>query len=271
MPELPEVETTGLGIEPHVTNQVIQSVTTRTKKLRWPIPTNLSKLLSGEKIQSVARRGKYLLFKTRKGTLIIHLGMSGSLRILDASTKAQKHDHFDLVFGSAILRLHDPRKFGAVLWTTKDPSTHSLLASLGPEPFNEKEFTPEYLYAAARGRKITVKEFIMNAKIVVGIGNIYATEALFLSGIMPTRAAGRISIQRYDKLITVIRTVLGEALAHGGTTLRDFSREDGRPGYFSQELKIYGRTNLPCVQCKNTLRSRKIGQRTSTYCPHCQR
>lgn len=270
MPELPEVEITRRGIEPHITNQIISSVVTRTPKLRWPIPKKLSQRLCGQKIRGVTRRAKYLLLTTDHGTLIIHLGMSGSLRMLKASEPAQKHDHFDLVFKNKLLRLHDPRRFGAVLWTEDDPNNHTLLATLGPEPLDEYLFTADYLYTAARHRRISVKEFIMNAKVVVGIGNIYATEALFISGIHPTRSAGRISMQRYTILVTAIRNVLTDALAQGGTTLRDFTREDGRPGYFSLELQAYGRANMPCIRCKHPLHSLKIGQRTSTFCPQCQ-
>ena len=271
MPELPEVEITRRGIEPHIVNKKISSAVTRTSKLRWPFPPALSTKLSGNKILSVTRRAKYLLVTTDNGTLIIHLGMSGSLRIVNVSTLAQDHDHFDLILGKKLLRLHDPRKFGAVLWVKGDPNKHSLLASLGPEPLSDPQFNAHYLYTAARNRRISVKEFIMNAKVVVGIGNIYATEALFAAGIHPTRAAGRISLQRYEILVTEIQSVLSNALRLGGTTLRDFTREDGRPGYFRHELKVYGRTNQPCVHCRHPLRALKIGQRTSTYCSHCQR
>lgn len=271
MPELPEVEITRRGIEPHIVDKTVSAVVTRVSKLRWPFPSRLAAKLCGHKIHSVTRRGKYLLLTSKNGTLIIHLGMSGSLRVLDISVPAQKHDHFDLVFTDKLLRLHDPRKFGAVLWVKGDPYRHSLLATLGPEPLNDKQLTPEYLYTMACNRRVSVKEFIMNTKIVVGVGNIYASEALFISGIHPRRAAGNISLQRYELLVAAIRSVLTDALARGGTTLRDFTREDGRPGYFRQQLKVYGRTNKPCVKCKQTLRSIKIGQRTSTYCPRCQR
>ena len=192
MPELPEVEITRRGIEPHVINQTISAVITRTDKLRWPIPNNLSQLLCKHKFNGVTRRAKYLLLNTTLGTVIIHLGMSGSLRILDISQPAQKHDHVDFVFSKKLLRLHDPRRFGAVLWTDQDPHTHKLLANLGPEPL-EQSFNAEYLYTLSRTRRICVKEFIMNSHIVVGVGNIYATEALFASGIHPTRSAGNIS------------------------------------------------------------------------------
>ena len=270
MPELPEVETTRRGIEPHVNGQKVLSVVTRAKKLRWPIPSQLNKKLSQQVISSVNRRGKYLLLTTDPGTLIIHLGMSGSLRITDANAAAQKHDHVDVVFKKNILRLRDPRRFGAVLWTTKDPLSHKLLVSLGPEPL-EEEFTAYHLYHASRNRRISVKEFIMNSHVVVGVGNIYATEALFTSKIHPLRAAGKISLPRYELLVIAIKEILADAIQRGGTTLRDFMREDGKPGYFQQELQAYGRNKQPCVVCSHPLRSTKQGQRTTTYCTRCQR
>ncbi|MCL4158679.1 UNVERIFIED_CONTAM: hypothetical protein GTU68_067325, partial [Idotea baltica] len=240
MPELPEVETTRRGIEPHINGQTILSVVTRTKKLRWPIPGQLNKKLSNQVITSVNRRGKYLLLNCEPGTLIIHLGMSGSIRITEITAAAQKHDHVDIVFKKNILRLRDPRRFGAVLWTSKDPLSHKLLASLGPEPL-QKEFTAQHLYQASRNRRISVKEFIMNSHIVVGVGNIYATESLFTSKIHPLRAAGKISLPRYELLVNAIKGILADAIQRGGTTLRDFTREDGKPGYFQQELQVYGR------------------------------
>lgn len=269
MPELPEVEITRRGIEPHVIKQQVIAVVTRTKKLRWPIPTQLNKYLSAQIFSSVNRRGKYLLLNTEPGTLIIHLGMSGSLRITDQTVTAQKHDHVDIIFKKHILRFRDPRRFGAILWTKKDPESHKLLATLGPEPL-DMGFTAEYLYQVSRDRRVSVKEFIMNSKIVVGIGNIYATEALFISKIHPLRAAGKISLDRYKLLVTSIKNVLTEALKRGGTTLKDFSREDGQPGYFQQQLQVYGRAKLPCLECSHPLRAIKIGQRTTTYCAHCQ-
>ena len=271
MPELPEVEITRRGIEPHIVNQPISAVTTRTDKLRWPIPPNLSQLLCKQNFNAVTRRAKYLLLSTNSGTVIIHLGMSGSLRVLDISQPAQKHDHIDFVFKKKLLRLHDPRRFGAILWTEQDPYTHKLLVDLGPEPLDDQSFTADLLYALSRNRRIAVKEFIMNAKVVVGIGNIYATEALFNSGIHPARSAGNISLQRYKRLVMAIKDVLTNALAQGGTTLRDFTREDGKPGYFRQKLLAYGRTSQPCINCGRQLRAIKIGQRTSTYCVSCQR
>jgi formamidopyrimidine-DNA glycosylase len=270
MPELPEVETTRRGIEPHISGHRVLSVVSRTKKLRWPIPNQLNKKLSNQIFTSVSRRAKYLLLHCQSGTLIIHLGMSGSLRITNAKVTAQKHDHLDIVFSKHILRLRDPRRFGAVLWTSKDPLAHKLLASLGPEPLHE-EFTAQHLYQASRQRRISVKEFIMNSHVVVGVGNIYATEALFTSKIHPLRAAGKISLARYELLVTSIKVILAEAIQRGGTTLRDFTREDGKPGYFQQELQVYGRAKQPCVVCSHPLHSTKQGQRTTTYCTQCQR
>jgi formamidopyrimidine-DNA glycosylase len=270
MPELPEVEITKRGIEPHTLGHKVLSVVTRAKKLRWPIPTQLNKKLTNQVFTSVSRRAKYLLLHTEPGTLIIHLGMSGSLRITTPEVPAQKHDHVDIVFSKHILRLRDPRRFGAVLWTSKDPLTHKLLASLGLEPLHD-EFTAEHLYQVSRNRRISVKEFIMNSHVVVGVGNIYATEALFASKIHPLRAAGKISLPRYKLLVAAIKDILAQAIQRGGTTLRDFTREDGKPGYFQQELRVYGRAKQPCVVCSHSLLSTKQGQRTTTYCTQCQR
>jgi len=269
MPELPEVETTRCGIEPYVTGHKVVSVITRTRKLRWPIPANIKQQLTQHTFVSTSRRAKYLLLKNDIGHLIIHLGMSGSLRILDPSTPAQKHDHVDIVFNNHLLRFRDPRRFGAMLWTKRDPQQHKLLKSLGPEPLSQ-EFTAEYLFQCSRERKISVKEFIMNSHIVVGVGNIYATEALFTSKIHPTRAAGNISLARYHVLVDAIKQILTKAIKSGGTTLRDFTHENGKPGYFKQELHVYGRANLPCVVCAHPLRAIKQGQRTTTYCTQCQ-
>ena len=270
MPELPEVETTRRGIQPHILQHQISGVISRTSKLRWPISKKLNADLAGHKIISVERRAKYLLLGTQVGHLIIHLGMSGSLRIVANTSPAQKHDHFDLVFSNTSLRLRDPRRFGAVLWTRKNPLEHKLLAHLGPEPLGA-EFDAAYLYQQARGRRIAVKEFIMNSQVVVGVGNIYATEALFMARINPLRAAGNISLQRYQVLCEAIKTVLAKAIECGGTTLRDFSNEAGNPGYFSIELQAYGRAGLPCLTCGRALSAIKLGQRTTTYCKYCQR
>lgn len=270
MPELPEVEITRRGIEPHILNQTITQVIIRQAQLRWPIPKNIKTDCRQQVIQTVARRGKYLLLKTERGHLIMHLGMSGSLRIADNESTIRKHDHFDLVFKDFSLRLHDPRRFGSVLWAKHDPLQHKLLAKLGPEPLSS-EFTAEHLYYTSRTRRVAVKEFIMNSHVVVGVGNIYATEALFMAGINPKRAAGSISLQRYVRLTLAIKTVLARALECGGTTLRDFSNERGQPGYFSIELQTYGRAQQPCVVCQKPLTAIKQGQRTTTYCTHCQK
>ncbi len=271
MPELPEVETTRRGIEPHLLGYSIRKVIVRNRKLRWPVPANLSGELQQQIVASVKRRGKYLLLGFDKGTLIIHLGMSGSLRILPSTCAAEKHDHVELQLSSGqCLRLRDPRRFGCVLWTRRDPLKHKLLVSLGPEPLLEN-FDGDYLYARSRTRKQAIKSFIMDSKVVVGVGNIYASEALFLAGIHPLRAAGRISAQRYQQLALVIKTVLAAAIKQGGTTLRDFTASDGSPGYFQQQLNVYGRAGEACTKCKQAIRQQTIAQRASYYCPHCQR
>lgn len=270
MPELPEVETSRRGIEPHILGQKIKQVVIRQKQLRWPIPSAITRQLVSQTIDEVDRRGKYLLLKTEAGTLIIHLGMSGSLRILPAATPAEKHDHFDLVFENGILlRLRDPRRFGAVLWTRKDPLKHKLISSLGPEPL-ESEFNADYLHQQGRHRKTAIKNLIMNSQVVVGVGNIYANESLFLAGINPKRPANRISHQRYQQLVEAIKQVLQLAIKQGGTSLRDFTREDGNPGYFQQTLSVYGREGLPCPNCGHPIKQFTQGQRSTYYCPHCQ-
>ncbi|MCU7915450.1 MAG: bifunctional DNA-formamidopyrimidine glycosylase/DNA-(apurinic or apyrimidinic site) lyase [Candidatus Thiodiazotropha sp. (ex Gloverina cf. vestifex)] len=271
MPELPEVETTRRGIAPHLTGARINGVIIREPRLRWPIPDELPKLLKGRKILSVSRRGKYLLIGFHHGTLLIHLGMSGSLRILNADTSPQKHDHFDLrLSGDQCLRLRDPRRFGAVVWTGEKPEQHPLLASLGPEPLSES-FSGAYLHGLGKSRRTAIKSLIMDSRVVVGVGNIYASEALFRAGIHPMRASYRISATRYEMLASAIQSVLSAAIEQGGTTLRDFQREDGNPGYFAQSLRVYGRSGEHCPQCGDTIRSKVIGQRSSFYCPQCQR
>ncbi|MET0104227.1 MAG: bifunctional DNA-formamidopyrimidine glycosylase/DNA-(apurinic or apyrimidinic site) lyase [Sedimenticola sp.] len=270
MPELPEVETTRRGIEPHILGKRITGVIIRQPRLRWPIPRTLQRTLKGETITRVERRAKYLLLVTAKGHLIMHLGMSGSLRVLPPDTPPGPHDHFDLVFEDCCLRLRDPRRFGAVLWTREDPMAHELIAHLGPEPLSD-DFNGDYLHALATRRKVAVKNFIMDGKVVVGVGNIYASESLFMSGIHPQRAANRISRARYETLAKNIKAVLSAAIAQGGTTLRDFQREDGKPGYFSQELRVYGRNGEPCPNCGKPVSQRTIGQRSSYFCNHCQR
>ncbi len=271
MPELPEVETTRRGIAPRLLGHTIAEVVIRESRLRWPIPPELPRELPGQTVQAVRRRGKYLLVETGRGTLILHLGMSGSLRILPAATPPQKHDHVDLILtNQTCLRLRDPRRFGALLWTEEPPSEHPLLATLGPEPW-DPDFNGAYLHRRAQGRVQAVKSFIMDSRTVVGVGNIYANEALFVSGVHPVREAGRISLERYERLTQAIREVLGEAIRQGGTTLRDFVDSHGRPGYFAQELKVYNRPCAPCIRCGTLLKHRQLGSRATYYCPRCQR
>lgn len=271
MPELPEVETTRRGIEPHLLGQRITGVVVRNRQLRWPVPAGLQKTVAGQQVHAVERRAKYLLLKMDRGTLILHLGMSGSLRLLPIGTAAEKHDHVDIVFSNGqLLRLRDPRRFGALLWTSGDPAQHRLLQHLGPEPLGAS-FDDDYLYHRSRKRKQAIKSFVMDSRIVVGVGNIYASEALFLAGIHPTTAAGRISKPRYVRLTQQIRAVLQAAITQGGTTLRDFTSIDGKPGYFAQSLHVYGREGEPCTQCGNSIRQIQQGQRSTWYCPRCQR
>lgn len=269
MPELPEVETTCRGIAPHVKKQQVNNVIIRQSSLRWPVPRNLKQKLKDQTISDIQRRAKYLLFKTQTGHLIIHLGMSGSLRMVNHQAEPNKHDHVDIIFNKKTLRFHDPRRFGAVLWTSKEPLKHKLLKNLGPEPLLD-EFSGKHLYQLAQGKKVNVKTFIMNAHIVVGVGNIYASESLFLSGIHPQRAAGRISLKRYEILAENIKNVLSHAIELGGTTLRDFVREDGKPGYFANELNVYNQTGKPCPVCKSPIKVRTISQRSSFFCVQCQ-
>ena len=270
MPELPEVETTRRGIEAHILGNTISRVVVRNASLRWPVPRNLSKVLAGMKVESLARRGKYLLLGFSSGSVIIHLGMSGSLRIVDCDTARHKHDHVEFVFqNNKCLRLRDPRRFGAVLYTSKDPLQHKLLAKLGPEPL-QRDFSGQHLYNRSRGRKVAVKLFIMNSRVVVGVGNIYANEALYLAGIHPKRIAGRLSAERFDRLCQAIKNVLRAAIKSGGTTLRDFTAEDGRPGYFQQKLNVYGKAGEPCPGCGTPIKHITLGQRATYFCPHCQ-
>ncbi len=271
MPELPEVETTCNGIAKHLVNKTIAKVIIRQAKLRWPIPLRLKKELPQNKIISVQRRAKYILIATSTGTLIIHLGMSGSLCIVKASTPFDKHDHFDLILKNGqCLRLHDPRRFGAVLWTRKPVLEHKLLCQLGPEPLSTA-FTADSLYQQSRKRKVSIKQFIMNGHIVVGVGNIYASEALFFAGIHPRKAAGNISLPCYQKLVEAIQQVLTAAIKQGGTTLKDFTQSDGKPGYFQQQLNVYGRKNKPCLICTKPINHCILGQRATYYCTQCQK
>lgn len=271
MPELPEVETTRRGIEPHVIGQRVTQVVVRDTRLRWSVQPNLRQELLGQTIRAVERRAKYLLLRTEAGTAILHLGMSGSLRVLPCATPPKKHDHVDVVLANdKCLRLHDPRRFGAVLWTRNDPLQHPLLANLGPEPL-EDDFDGDYLFKRSRGRTAPVKQFLMDSRIVVGVGNIYASEALFLAGIRPTRAVGKISHERYEKLAQAIKQVLRESIAQGGTTLRDFLTSDGQPGYFGLHLRVYGRGGEPCPICGKPILQIRQGQRSTYYCGNCQR
>lgn len=270
MPELPEVETTRAGLSPHLAGRRIVAATLRRADLRWPIAREFVDVLPGERITGVRRRAKYLLLDTDAGSALLHLGMSGALRVLPGDTPAQAHDHWDLVLDDGrVLRFTDPRRFGCALWQAPG-TTHPLLAGLGPEPLSEA-FDGDVLYAASRGRRAPVKTLLMDQRIVVGVGNIYAAEALFAAGIHPLRAAGRVSRARYGELADAVKTILAYAIARGGTTLRDFISPDGLPGYFEQELAVYGRGGAPCRACGTTLREQAIGQRASVWCPRCQR
>ena len=270
MPELPEVETSRRGIEPFLVGERIDTVTIREKRLRWPVSADVARQLTGQTVDSVTRRAKYLLINTGNGSAMIHLGMSGSVYIVDHGTPATVHEHFDIELGTGKpLRYRDPRRFGSLHWA-RNPQQHKLIRSLGPEPLGN-DFSGRYLSERAQGRSVAVKQFIMNANIVVGVGNIYASEALFLAGISPLRAAGRIARHRYDKLATTIQQVLEKAIEAGGTTLRDFYGGDGEACYFEQELTVYGREGEPCVSCKHPLTAVVLGQRSTYYCKRCQR
>ena len=274
MPELPEVETTRRGLAPHVEGRRVGGVVLRRPDLRWPIPAEVAELLPGQRIDAVRRRAKYLLLDTAAGSALLHLGMSGSLRVLAPDTPVRAHDHVDLLLegprgDGRVLRFNDPRRFGCLLW--QPPGTvHPLLQALGPEPLSDA-FDGDYLFARSRGRRAPVKAFLMDQRIVVGVGNIYAAEALFAAGISPLRAAGRVSRERYALLADAVKAVLANAISRGGTTLRDFIAPDGAPGYFEQELAAYGRGGEPCPRCGRPLREGLVGQRTTAWCGHCQR
>lgn len=272
MPELPEVETVRRGIAPLVTARRITAVRIREPRLRWPVPRRITSAMTGQVIREVGRRAKYLLLAVGDGHLIIHLGMSGSLRVLSPPPEAlRKHDHLEIELDNgACLRFHDPRRFGSVLYTTRPPDQHRLLRALGPEPLSDA-FDGAHLYHAARGRRLASKSFIMDGRVVVGVGNIYASEALHRAGIHPSRPAGRISAARYRQLAQAVRETLTEAIDSGGSTLRDFLNADGVPGYFVPRLQVYARAGLPCQRCGQAIRRRVIGQRASYFCPRCQR
>lgn len=269
MPELPEVETTLRGVAPHVVGRKIMEITVRDKRLRWPVPDAVHDL-TGLKIDAASRRAKYLLFTTSRGTLIMHLGMSGSLRVVDPDNAWRKHDHFAILLGSGKqLRLHDPRRFGCVL-LADEPEKHPLLSELGPEPLGDA-FDAAHLFAESRGKSVAVKNFVMDSKVVVGVGNIYASEALFIAGIKPTRPAQKVTRTEYERLVEAIRQVLSASIEMGGTTLRDFLNEKGEPGYFAQSLRVYDREGQPCLRCGGTIKRIVLGQRSTYYCPKCQR
>lgn len=270
MPELPEVETSRRGIAPYVVGKRIDNVVIRERRLRWPVSNDVDEHLPGQTVRSIERRAKYLLINTTGGTAIIHLGMSGSVSIVEVETPASVHDHFDIALSSGkSLRYRDPRRFGSLHWTDDAPR-HWLLRNLGPEPLSGK-FSGDYLWRISRGRRVSVKPFIMNSEIVVGVGNIYASESLFLAGIHPCRAAGRIARHRYDKLATAIKTVLEKAIQAGGTTLRDFYGFNGEAGFFQQQLEVYGRNEEACHTCKRPISVIFLGQRSTYYCKNCQR
>lgn len=272
MPELPEVETTRRGLAPLVTGKRIDTLLIRQRKLRWPVARGLAGRVAASRIDGVERRGKYLLIRLPVGSLIVHLGMSGSLRYLPrcSASPPSTHDHFDLILDdSSCVRFNDPRRFGS-LHFAREPWRHPLLSRLGPEPLGDA-FDAAYLQQACHGRKTSIKQLLMNGRVVAGLGNIYATEALFRAGIHPSRAAGRVSPRRLAGLVAAIRDVLEDALAQGGTTLRDFIGSDGQPGYFAIALRVYGRDGDPCQRCGVPIRTKLIGQRASYYCPKCQR
>lgn len=273
MPELPEVETTKRGIESYVVKNTVTNVTVRNYSLRWPINNDLSSILLGKTINKLFRRGKYLVFQTDHGCLIIHLGMSGKLRVLkqEEAVNILKHDHVDIKFSNGyILRYNDPRRFGAVIWTYNDPDEHELLKYLGPEPLTT-EFDSAYLFDQLKSRSSSIKTVIMNSKIVVGVGNIYANEALFLAGIHPKLPANKLTQKQSDVLVATIKTVLEKAIKAGGTTLKDFRKADGKPGYFAQELNVYGREGEACLRCGSPIQHYKETQRATFFCPLCQR
>ncbi|MCC5074704.1 MULTISPECIES: bifunctional DNA-formamidopyrimidine glycosylase/DNA-(apurinic or apyrimidinic site) lyase [Xanthomonas] len=271
MPELPEVETTLRGLAPHLVGQRIHGVILRRPDLRWPIAEQIEQLLPGATITDVRRRAKYLLMDTDAGgSAVLHLGMSGSLRVLPGDTPPRAHDHVDISLQNGrVLRFNDPRRFGCLLWQ-RDGETHELLASLGPEPLSGA-FTGDYLHALARGRRAAVKTFLMDQAVVVGVGNIYAAESLHRAGISPLREAGKVSLERYRRLADAVKEILAYAIQRGGTTLRDFISPDGAPGYFEQELMVYGREGEACKHCGRELKHATIGQRATVWCAACQR
>lgn len=271
MPELPEVETTLRGIAPAVIGRTIEGAIVREPRLRWRIPRSLASAVTDQAVRGLRRRAKYLIFDLDRGALILHLGMSGSLRLLPAATPPLAHDHVDLLLDNGMcLRFNDPRRFGSLLWTEHDPLAHPLLAALAPEPLSAA-FDAEYLARALKGRRVAIKQALMNAQVVVGVGNIYASEALFRAGIRPRRAAGKLRREEIERLVAAIKTVLKDAIRAGGTTLRDYVNPQGVPGYFRQKLYVYEREGEPCLLCGTAIKHCVQGQRSTYYCPQCQR
>lgn len=271
MPELPEVEVTRRGIAPHVEGRRIAGMIVRNAALRWPVPAHLPVTVRGLRVRTVTRRAKYLLLDCERGWLILHLGMSGSLRLVAHGTPPAAHDHVDIEFESGqSLRLHDPRRFGAVLWCEDAPASHELIAHLGPEPF-APEVTGAWLRSRLRGRKAPIKNMLMDSRLLVGVGNIYASEALFHAGIRPGRAAGRVGLAECARLVETVRDTLARAIEAGGSTLRDFVQSDGTSGYFQQTHFVYDRAGEPCRRCATPIRLARFSQRSTFYCPHCQR
>lgn len=270
MPELPEVETTRRGIQPWLEGNIITDIHVHNASLRWPVPEELHEL-QGQPIESIHRRGKYLLLACKKGTAIIHLGMSGSLRICEPASLRRKHDHVEFhISDSKVLRYHDPRRFGCVLWHVGDIAEHRLLSSLGPEPLSEA-FNSKYLKDRVRNRRVAIKNLVMDSHIVVGVGNIYASESLFKAGVRPSRTASRVTKDECESLVIAIKETLTKSIEQGGTTIKDFVNSDGNPGYFAQSLNVYGRKNEPCPKCSTLVKAKTIGQRASFYCPACQK
>ena len=271
MPELPEVETTRRGLAPHVRGRRIRALKVYERRLRWPVPAGLPARVAGQGIASIGRRAKYLLLRLESGALLVHLGMSGNLRLVRTDSPRVPHDHFDLVLNSGtVLRFNDPRRFGSLLYVRGDPLEHPLLAHLAPEPF-ARGFDAAYLWRITRGRRIAVKQLLMNSRLVVGVGNIYASEALFRARIRPQRAARSLTLPEVARLVRAVRAVLGQAIRAGGTTLRDYLRADGSPGYFRQRLYVYERAGKPCRRCGTRVRVITQGQRSTYYCPACQK
>jgi len=268
LPELPEVETTRNGIEPFLLQNRISSVEIRQGSLRWPVSAEVYDI-KNQQVREVLRRGKYIIIRMDSGCMLIHLGMSGSLRVVDEHKPLKKHDHVDIKLNTRkIIRFNDPRRFGSILWA-KTWQEHKLISSLGIEPLTP-QFTGDYLFQAGKNKKIAIKQFIMNGKLVVGVGNIYANESLFLAGIDPRRPIHGISRKRNSLQVAQIKTVLQNAISQGGTTLKDFVGSDGKPGYFQQQLFVYGRAGQPCLKCKKTLQELRQNNRSTVFCSHCQ-